>query len=193
MTSSGRERLIVLVLAVALVALALDRWALTPLLDRGDEAETRKTVLLNEMATAESLLTRRHTLEPRWRQMLAGSMKRDPAEAESQVLHALGSWAADAGFNIVSLKPERSTKETLLPEIDVRAAGTGPMSAVSRFLWHLEMADIPLKVKTIQIASRREGSDDLSVQLQISTLYLSDQAKAKPKATKRAAPKGEEL
>lgn len=193
MTSSGRERIVFLILAVALVALALDRWALTPLLDRGQEAETRRTLLLNEMATAESLLTRRRALEPRWRQMLAGSMKRDPAEAESQVLHALGSWAADAGFNIVSLKPERSTKETLLPEIDVRAAGTGSMAAVSRFLWHLEMADIPLKVKTVQVASRKEGSDDLSVQLQISTLYLSDQPKAKPKAPKRAAPKGEEL
>ncbi|KPJ74600.1 MAG: hypothetical protein AMK72_12445 [Planctomycetes bacterium SM23_25] len=192
MTFSRRERFIVAALAAVLGALVLDWWVITPLLDRSDEVEARKTILLSEMASAENLLERHRVIGPRWRQMLAEGMKRDPAEAESQVLHALGEWADDAGLNLISLKPERSTKETLLPEIDFRAAGTGSMAAVSRFLWRLETARIPVKVKALQIGSRKEGLDDLSLQLQISTIYVASTPPPEPKAAKRTAPEGEE-
>jgi len=191
MTFSKRERIIFVALAAVLAVLVLDWWIVTPLLDRSAEVEARKAVLLSEMANAENLLHRRRVIGPRWRQMLAEGMKHDPAEAESQVLHALGDWAADAGLDLVSLRPERSTKETLLPEIDFRAAGTGSMAAVSRFLWRLETATIPIKVKALQIGSRKEGQDNLSLQVQISTLYFPDAAQPAPKTTDQPAPEGD--
>jgi len=191
MTFSKRERIIVAILGVVLGALVLDWWVVTPVLNRSDEVQARKAVLLSEMTQAENLLQRRRLIGPRWRQMLAEGMKRDPAEAESQVLHALGDWAADAGVDLISLKPERLTEDTLLPEIEFRAAGTGSMAAVSRFLWRLETAEIPLKVKSLQIGSLKEGRDDLSLQLQISTLYVPEPQRAKPAPTKPRASQGE--
>jgi len=191
MTFSKRERVIFAALAAVLAVLVLDWWIVTPLLDRSAEVEARKAVLLSEMANAENLLQRRRVIGPRWRQMLAEGMKRDPAEAESQVLHALGDWAADAGLDLVSLKPARSTQETLLPEIDFRAAGTGSMAAVSRFLWRLETATIPVKVKALQIGSRKEGQDNLSLQVQVSTLCFPDAAQPAPKTTDQPAPEGD--
>ena len=191
MTFSKREQVIFVALAAVLAVLVLDWWIVTPLLDRSAEVEARKAVLLSEMANAENLLQRRRVIRPRWRQMLAEGMKHDPAEAESQVLHALGKWADDAGLDLVSLKPERSTKETLLPEIDIRAAGTGSMSAVSRFLWQLETARIPVKVKALQIGSRKEGQDDLSLQVQISTLYFPGGPQPAPETADQPAPQGD--
>ena len=190
MTFSTRERVILVALMIVLGALVLNRWALTPLLDRRDEVEGRKAILLSKMDSAESLLQRRRVIEPRWRQMLADGMKRDPGEAESQMLHALDKWAAEAGLNPVSLQPQRSTKETLLPEIVFRVAGTGSMAAVSRFLWRLETAEIPVKVKVLQLASRKDGEDDLSLQLHISTLYLPDHSPPKPETPNRATLEG---
>jgi len=191
MTFSKREQIIFVALAAVLAVLVLDWWIVTPLLDRSAEVEARKAVLLSEMANAENLLQRRRVIGPRWRQMLAEGMKHDPAEAESQVLHALGKWADDAGLDLVSLKPERSTKETLLPEIDIRAAGTGSMAAVSRFLWQLETARIPVKVKALQIGSRKEGQDDLSLQVQISTLYFPGGPQPAPETADPPAPQGD--
>jgi hypothetical protein len=191
MTFSKRERIILVVAVVVFGALVLDRLALTPLLDRSAKVAARKAVLLSEMANAENLLERRRLIGPRWRRMIADGMKRDPGAAESQVLHALGDWADDAGLNLVSLKPERSTKETPLPEIDFRATGTGSMAAVSRFLWRLETAGIPLRVKTMQIGSRKEGLDDLSLQLQVSTLHVPADPDPAPPAADARAPEGD--
>jgi len=191
MAFTKRERLILLVMVAVLGALVLDRFALTPLLDRRQEVQTRRDALLSEMARAESLLHRRRVIGPRWRRMMAEGMKRDPGEAESQVLRAIGAWADEARLDLVSLRPERSDEETLLPEIEFRATGTGSMAAVSRFLWRLETAAIPLRVKALELASRREGTDNLSIQLKVSTLYLPGQPETKGESEAGTADEGE--
>jgi Tfp pilus assembly protein PilO len=172
MTFSKRERIILIATLVVLGALALDWFALTPLLERIDEVETQRNLLLNRMTKAETVLNRRRVLAPRWRRMVAGSLKNDPGEAESQVLHAIGAWAERAGLNLTSVRPDRSAEETPLPEIDFRAAGTGSMSAVSRFLHGMQTGDIPVRVKNLQLSSRKEGTDSLSLQVTFSTLYV---------------------
>ena len=70
----------------------------------------------------------------------------------------------------------------------VQAAGTGSMNAVSRFLWRVETAGIPLRVKEMQLGSRKEGADDLTVQLRLSTIYAPG---ARPAATQMADASGE--
>jgi len=188
MTFSRRERLILLVTTVVLGALVLDRFALTPLLNRWDEVEDRKTLLMQKMTRAESFLKRRRVVEPRWRRMLKEGIKPDAGEAESQILHALGRWAGEAGLNLVSLQPERSTEETILPKVDFRATGTGSMRAVSRFLWHVETTNIPLRVESLQLTSRKDGADDLSLQVKLSTLYAPGQAAARTRAETETKP-----
>ena len=173
MILSKRERLIITATLVAVSILVLDRYALTPLLARYSALEARKERLLADTRRAESLLTRRRKIVPEWHRILAGSLKRDPAEAESQMLHALRDWSEQAGLNLSLLRPERSTEKTDLREITFHVAGDGTMNSISRFLWCLETADIPTRLKTVQFRSRKEGIDDLSVQLRISTLYLA--------------------
>jgi hypothetical protein len=124
------------------------------------------------MENARSLLKRRRVQGRRWQRMLDGGMKRGPAEAESQLLRSLRDWAAEARLRLSSLRPERSLEETELPEITVHAAGTGSMAAVTRLLWRVQTARIPAKIKLLQLGSRRDGTDDLSLHLKVSTLYF---------------------
>ena len=46
------------------------------------------------------------------------------------------------------------------------------MQAVARFLYAMEMAEIPLRVVDVTVTSRREGTDDLNVQVGLATIYL---------------------
>ena len=48
------------------------------------------------------------------------------------------------------------------------------MSAVSKLLWQIETSAIPAKIKMLQLGSRKEETDDLSVHLRVSTLYCPD-------------------
>ncbi|MBM4016953.1 MAG: hypothetical protein FJ288_01280 [Planctomycetes bacterium] len=171
MILSRRERLIICLAAVAVALLVLDRYAVTPLLDYRAALENQKQGLLVEMERAAALLAHKHRIAPKWKEMTAAGLKHDPSEAESQILHAVRDWSAEAGLKLTSLKPDRLPDKRSLQEITFQAAGTGSMNAVARFLWRIETAKVPIRVKELQLGARKEGTDDLALQLRLSTLY----------------------
>jgi len=190
MILSKRERLIMVLTLAAVSILVLDRYVLMPLLDGRSSRQARKARLQGDMERADRLFTRRRQVDQSWRQMLSGSLKRDPGEAESQILHALGNWSEQTGLNLSSIRPERSTEKTDVREITFHISGSGSMNSISRFVWCLETAEIPIKVKVLSLASRKEGIDDLSLQLRFSTLYLATEAPSLVEASARNDPKG---
>jgi len=189
MVFTRREKTILAATIVALCVLVLDAYVLTPLLSQRAAAEAGRQRLLSEFAKANSLLKRRRLLGRKWHSMLADGLKRDPAEAESQLLRSLRNWSVDAGLRLSSLRPERSAERSQLPEITVHAAATGSMSAVSRLLWRIETARIPAKVEMLQLGSRKDGTDDLSLHLRVSTLYAPEDAAQPDRGRGRPAPR----
>jgi len=191
MILSRREQLIIVAAAIVVALLVLDRYAVTPLLDYRDGVEVQKQRLLGETQRATALLAHKRQIAPTWKEITATSLKRDPTEAESQILHAVQNWSAEAGLKLTSLKPERLIEKKSLREISFQAAGTGSMSAVVRFLRSVETAKVPIRVKELQLGSRKEGSDDLTLQLRVSTLYMAAQTPASSEAAAPPAPTGE--
>jgi len=176
MVFSKRERVIFVLTATAVAVLVLDQYALTPLLTARQSAKMLKAKLTGELEATDSLLHQRRVFGRKWQEMLAGGMKARREETESQVMHAVRNFSQDTGMKITSLltPQERSTANTALPEVCVHAAGTGPMRAVSGFIRHLETAKFPLKIFSLQISSRKEGTNNLQVQVEFSTLYAPD-------------------
>jgi hypothetical protein len=77
------------------------------------------------------------------------------------------------------VRPERpASKKGAAPEVTAQVVGTGSMNAVARFLWRLQTAPQPVKLIEMQLSSRREGMDDLSLQLRLSALYVPADAKS---------------
>lgn len=183
MVFTKREKIIIAATIAVLCVLVLDVYVLTPLLDERAAVKAQKQRLQGKFAQATALLKRRQVLGRKWHRMLADGMTRDPAEAESRLLRSLRDWCADARMELSSLRPERSTEKSQLSEVIVHAAGTGSMAAVSRLLWRIETARIPVKVKMLQLGSRKDGTDDLSLHLRVSTLY----APTGPTTPERAA------
>ncbi|MFH1731061.1 MAG: hypothetical protein ABIF82_05335 [Planctomycetota bacterium] len=176
MVLTRRERYIFIGTFLALGVLALDRLALSPLLEHRSAIEAQRASLSAELARARTLMAHRSEMDPRWREMVRAGMKSDPAEAESQVLHAIRDWAEEAGLVLLLLKPDRLTEKPRLPEIVFQAAGTGNMRGVVRLLWRIQTAAIPVKATEMQISARKDGLDDLSFQLRISTVYAPSPA-----------------
>ena len=122
--------------------------------------------------------------------MLSEGLKRDPTEAESQVLHALRDWSEQTGVNLSALRPERSTEKTDLREITFHTTGSGSMNSIARFIWCLQTAELPIKVKMLRLGSRKEGIDDLSLELRFSTLYLATHLPSPVEASAQNVQKG---
>jgi hypothetical protein len=169
---SKRERMIGLVAGGVLGLLALDQILLSPLLARLDAADLRVNEAQIGLADARKLFQGDLQGRRDWNTMAGESLKLDAPAAESQLLNAVRDWAQAAGLGLTSLKPERNEKEQGYQKLTIRATATGSMRQASRFLQSVQSADIPVRVSDIQIASRKEGTDDLTLNLGLSTIYL---------------------
>lgn len=189
MVLSQRERY-VLIATVAAVALFLgDRYVLAPILSHQARLDEKKQSLVGQLEHATALFKGRKGAEARWKEMTAGGLKADAAEAESALLHSIREWSQEASLTLSAVRPERAAAKGKVTEVIVLVNGSGPMSAVSRFLWRLQTSAVPVKIVEMQLSARREGADDLSVQLRLSALYLP--AGTKAVAAKPAAVAGE--
>jgi hypothetical protein len=176
MVLSKRERVIIAGSVLVLGALGLDQFALTPLVEGWDQTQRQKHALQSDMNRAQSALKSGYELGPQWREMTAAGIKTDPAEAESQALHAIQSWAMEAGVTLAMLKPDRLTDKTQLPAISFQASAVGSMDGIGKWLWRMQYAKIPIRITELQLSSRKEGTDDLTATLRLSTLYMTAQA-----------------
>ena len=180
MVLSKRERYIALVTFMALAILLVDRLALGPILERKAEIDAEMQRVLGDLEHARVLFARKKQLLPRWEEMLEAGLRLGPAGAESQALHAVRNWSQEARLSLASLRPERVVEHDDMEEITFQASGTGGMGAVVEFLWQVENSAIPVRITELQLGTRKEGTDDLSLQVRISTLCRSDEPKLEP-------------
>ncbi len=193
MVFSKRERIVSVLAGAALAILLLDLYVLAPLWDARNEAKDRKAKLASEVFTADLLLDKSREMGKKWREMVAGGMKDQPQETESQILHAVDAWSKEAAMKVSSVvRQERSTGNTLLPEMCFHASGEGNLNAVAGFIWRLETAKFPLRIQSLQINSQKPGTTDLTVQVQVdfSTLYAPGPSQAQQAGNVRTASTG---
>jgi len=173
MNLSNRERGLLFATLAVLAVLLIDYCALTPLTTQQDALQTERMRILADIGHSQKLVAERRKLAPTWHSMVSSGLKEDPAEAEGQLLHALRDWAKESGFALSSVKPDRPESKERLKEIHVQATGAGPMEGVAKFLWKMQSASFPVKVMEAQLGSRTDGTNDLALQVKISTLYLA--------------------
>jgi len=171
---SKRERIIGIAAVLILAALVGDRFILTPAVNRLGELSDQKQTLLAEINEAQSLFERRRLMEKRWQELLGEGLKNE-SDAESRLLHAVGDWAQQSRLTLTSVKPERlSTVKSGLKEMTFTIAGTGSLEAAREFLWQVETAALPVRIKDIQLGSANETGNNMSLQLLLSALYVGD-------------------
>jgi len=183
MVLSKRERIILIVTILVVGALVVDKLIFGPVKGRLDELEVRRQQLLAEVGEAQALFERQRLLEPRYRMMLSDGFRSD-TEAESRVLRALREWSQTAALTLSSVKPERVASDKGLKEMTFSVAGTGTLHSVSQFLWYIETAALPIKVKNMQLGLASESGDSMSLQLRLSALYVG----AEPKRSEEEQP-----
>ena len=54
-----------------------------------------------------------------------------------------------------------------------RASATGTMAQIGNFLFRLHTSNVPVRVTEMTLAAHKEATDDLTVQLGISTIFLA--------------------
>ncbi|MEX2673652.1 MAG: hypothetical protein WD294_16250 [Phycisphaeraceae bacterium] len=177
-----REQMLALGAAVAIGLLVLDSYVISPIAEAYQELEDRRLVALEELRDARSLLNAHRGAQQRYRHMMTVGLTDNASLAESQALHSMRSWAADADLTLASMQPDRRSttrvttgfgdqkdRETL-SEIEISARASGSLESIAQLLYELETADVPVRVNRIRLA-QRTGESDLALELRASTIY----------------------
>ncbi len=169
MQSSRRQRVIINLLLATLALFALDRLALSPYLEMRDDLIHQLDSAANDLTQAHHILQLQDQLRPLSRAM-SSALTADPSAVESRLLHLLHEWQQTAGVANASFGRLRSTESHGFTCLTFDISATGGMAPIAALLYRIETPAIPLRIDQIHITPKRDGTDDLQLNLSLSTL-----------------------
>ena len=184
MVLSKREKYIVICTVTVLAMFLVDRYALTPLFGMREETRTQKQKVTAQWNKGFGLLERQGHMEKKWSKYFEQGIYENASETTSRVLHEVRNWSDQYGINLSSITPDRvsSKEKENIQEITFLVSGTGNMNAIGQFLYQLEHTTLPLRLKDIQLSSRQEAVDDMSLQVRVSAIYFSEASESSERA-----------
>jgi hypothetical protein len=136
--------------------------------------ETRES-LLNQrdteeknLADAKATLVKQKQLQDLIKRM-GPSLSADASAVEGQMLHLVNDWESKAGATDVSCQRIRTDSQHGFTRLTFQLSATGGMPSVASLLYEVESAPIPLRIESLQLRPRTDKSEDLSIDLTVST------------------------
>ena len=180
MVASKRERFLAIGVAAIVGVFALDRLVVGPLSDQWKDLNQKVEAAEKQKEKALKTFKADKQMKKRWAQLAGATLKTDASDADSPLLHNVREWGQDAGLEMSSVKPERAEKEKGFDRLTYRVTAAGGMRQLSQFLYEIESSNVPVRVTDVTINSRKDGTDDLSLVLGLSTIYHAPGAKDAP-------------
>jgi Tfp pilus assembly protein PilO len=174
MALTSREQKIMYLAVAAIVFLIFNAYVLEPILDKRAQAGQTREALQAKVDQSLTTLKRNKKLQKQWAEMKQSGLDSDVQKAEAMVFRYLEESSNRSGLELGSVQPDRLISEKQLGEIEFILSGTGSMRSVTQFLWSLETATIPLKIKSYQLGSKNEMAQVMTIQVELSTVYVKD-------------------
>ncbi len=183
MVLSKRERYVAIGVMAAVGLFGLNYFFVDPLLASRNDLDQKLSERTDEARKEKKLIDESRRKERTWTEMQNNGLRRkDVSEAEGPMMGSINEWAKDAGMVLTTVKPERSEKEKDFQKLTFRATGSGRMSQIAWFIWRIQTSPIPAKVSDLQLSAHKEGIDELTLQIGISTACLLPEADKKQPA-----------
>jgi type II secretory pathway component PulM len=166
-----RERNLAIAAGAAIGALLLYFVIISPLEQSWSDVEAGQRTVAQERSDALLVFAQRDHLQRVWDKLRKAGLQSDASMAESQAENAVSRVADQAGVSDVSLKTDSASTEGSFQVTGLSMQGKGSMRQISQMIYLLESAAVPLRIISLQISpQQKEGTDDLSVQVSLSTI-----------------------
>jgi hypothetical protein len=105
--------------------------------------------------------------------MQAQALPKDAAKAEQDLISAFDRWGRAANIELGSIKPQWKRGATnRYSQLECRVDATGTIATLSRFLYEVEKSTLALRVDSVELTSRDDIGQKLSLGLLVSGLRL---------------------
>lgn len=168
----NRQKLLIILAAIAVAILLGDRVIFTPLVNQWKERTAKIAELKKSISGGTALLQREQTIRERWSQMETNALPGNVSVAESRMLNAFDKWSRDSRVVVTAIKPQWKPTDEDYMTFECQAEATGNMDALARFLYEIEKDPLGLKFQGLEISTRDASGQQLALTLQLSALLL---------------------
>lgn len=173
MKIENRQKFLLVAAIVVVSLLVADKLIVGPLVSGWKERTVRIAELKKFISQGDQILQREDTIRHRWDNMRTNTLPDDMSLAENQVLRAFDNWSRDSRISMSGIKPQWKRTSDDYMTLECRADASGSIEALTRFLYHLEKDQLALKVEAVEISSRDNDGQQLTLALQVSGLLLN--------------------
>ncbi len=174
MNFKNRQQLLAIVAAVGIGLFVGDKVLFTPLV-RGWKARSAKIAdLRQQLSQGQLLLQREQGIRNRWDQMRTNTLPNDVSVAEQQLLQAFDFWAQESRVSIVSIAPQKKDTDDYTA-LECRVDAYGNLGTITRFLYDIERDPLGLKIDSVELSTRDNDGQQITLGLQLSGLILTSQ------------------
>ena len=177
MKMAQREKILLIAAGACLALLALDKLVLDPLSSAWTARSKEIARLRSELFDGRNLVRREAAIRGHWNQMRTNTLPDNPSVAQEQVLKAVVNWAQESGTSLNGMTPQWKTDTEGYKTLSCRVDASGSLWVLSRFLYDLEQGPMALKLESVELNSRDNTGQQLTLGLQLSGLALSASAK----------------
>jgi hypothetical protein len=169
----NRQRWLIIIAGAGVLLLILDRVVFTPLGATWQANAAEIVRLRTAVADGHSLIARGPHLQQVWSEFRSGALPRDLAQSEHDVIFGFENWSRTSGVELGSRKPlwkHGSSDDYSL--LEYRLDATGSLAALSRFLYELGKAPMALRIESVELSSRDESGQRLTLSMTVTGLRL---------------------
>ena len=171
---ANRQRLLMILAAVAILLLVLDSLVLTPLTKSWQTRTTEIARLQKNVTEGRGVIERAARTQSLWAEMQTQALPKDPAKAEQDLISAFDRWGRATNIELGSIKPQWKRGATnRYSQLECRVDATGSLATLSRFLYEVEKSPLALRVDSVELTSRDDLGQKLTLGLLVSGLRLA--------------------
>ncbi|MBI3416008.1 MAG: type 4a pilus biogenesis protein PilO [Verrucomicrobia bacterium] len=173
MNVNNRQKLLTILAAAVVVVWAGDNLVVEPLIKswKGRKAEVIR--LRRDISDGERTLSRGESIRQRWENMRTNTLPGEVSLAKTRMVEAFDRWSEGSQISITSIDPQEKRAADDYMTVECHVAAFGNLASVTRFLYELEKDPRAFKVETLQLGSRDNDGQQLTLSLQVSGLLLN--------------------
>lgn len=172
--ASNRQRFLIIGAAIAIGLLLGDRVLLTPLTNAWRSRSVEIAKLRTNVFEGRAALARAASTQARWKEMEEQALPKEPAQAEQELISAFDNWGRASNAELGSIKPQwKRGANSRYSLLECRVDASGSLATLTRFLYEVEKSPLALRIDSIEITSRDDFGQKLTLGLLVSGLRFA--------------------
>ena len=172
METKNRERFLLILTGGCLILLLLNWLVISPLIASWHRRSDRIADLRKSLDDGAMLIRRADSIRDQWDRMSTNALSSTPTVAERQLFDAFDRWVRDSRVTEGSFKPQLKPTDDNYSVMECQADVTGSYSTIIRFLYDLESDPMGVQLQGLELTSRDDTGQQISLGLELSGLLL---------------------